>query len=57
MVTINVFGKGNKFGTINVNLAKAFDTLNNNFLLAKLNVHVFSFNAIKAVQSYLLEKF
>ena len=34
-------------------LSKAFDTLNPNLLLAKVNAYGFSFNAIKFVQSYL----
>ena len=40
-----------------MNLPKAFDTLNHNLLLAKLNAHGFSFNATKFVQSYLSERF
>ena len=47
--------KGKKVGTIFVDLSKAFDTLNHNLLLAKLNVYEFSCNAIKFVQSYLSE--
>ena len=49
--------KGKKVGAIFMDLSKAFDTLNHNFLLAKLNAYVFFFNAIKFVQSYLLERF
>ena len=40
-----------------MDLSKAFDTLNHNLLLGKLNVYGFSFNAIKLVQSYFLERF
>ena len=40
-----------------MDLSKAFDTLNQNLLLAKLNAYEFSFNAIKFVQSYLSEQF
>ena len=40
-----------------MDLSKAFDTLNQNLLLAKLNAYDFSFNAIKLVQSYLSEQF
>ena len=49
--------KGKKVGTIFMDLSKAFDTLNHNLLLAKLNAFGFSFNAIKFVQSYLSERF
>ena len=47
--------KGQKAGTIFMDLSKAFNTLNHNLLLAKLNAYGFSFNAIKFVQSYLSE--
>ena len=40
-----------------MDLSKAFDTLNHNLLLAKLNAYDLSFNAIKIVQSYLSERF
>ena len=49
--------KGKKVSAIFMDLSKAFDTLNHNFLLAKLNAYGFFFNAIKFVQSYLLERF
>ena len=49
--------KGKMFGTIFMDLSKAFDTLDHNLLLAKLNAHGFSFNAIKFIQSYLSERF
>ena len=37
--------KGSKFGTIFMDLTKAFDTPNHNLLLVKLNAYDFSFNA------------
>ena len=49
--------KGKKVRTIFMDLSKAFDTLNHNVLLAKLNAYGFSFNTIKFVQSYLSERF
>ena len=49
--------KSKKVSTIFMDLSKAFDTLNHNLLLAKLNAYGFSFNAIKFVQSYLSERF
>ena len=49
--------KGKKVGTIFMDLSKAFDTLNHNLLLAKLDAYGFSFSAIKFVQSYLSERF
>ena len=49
--------KGKKVGTIFMDLSKAFHTLNDNLLLAKLNAYGFSLNAIKFVQSYLSEQF
>ena len=49
--------KGKKVATIFMDLSKAFNTLNHNLLLAKLNAYGFSFNAIKFIQSYLSERF
>ena len=49
--------KGKKDGTIFMDLSEAFDTLNHNFLLAKLNAYGFSFSAVKLVQSHLSERF
>ena len=49
--------KGKKFGTIFIDLSKAFDTLNHNFILAELNAYDFSFKAIKFIESYLSERF
>ena len=56
MVTVNALDKDRKVATIFMDLSKAFDTLDHNLLLAKLNAHGFSFNAINLVQSYLLEQ-
>ena len=43
--------KGKKVSTIFMGISKAFDTVNHNLLLAKLNAYGFSFNAIKFIQS------
>ena len=56
MVTINALDKGKKAVTIFMDLSKAFNTFNHNLLLAKLNAHDFSFNAI-FFQRYLSEQF
>ena len=53
----HVLDKGKKVGTIFMDLSKAFDILNQNFLLAKLNVYGFSLNTKNFVQSYLSEQF
>ena len=45
--------KSEKTGTIFMDLCKAFDTLNHNLLLAKLNAYGFSFSTIKVIHSYL----
>ena len=49
--------KGKKVGIIFMDLSKAFNTLNHNLLLAKLNASGFSFNAMKFMKSYLSERF
>ena len=49
--------KGKKVGTTFMDLSKAFDTVNHNLLLAKINAYDFSFNVIKFIQSYLSERF
>ena len=43
--------------TIFIDLSKAFDTLNHNLLLAKLNTYGFYFNAIKFIPSYFSKRF
>ena len=53
----HVLDKGKKVGTRFMYLSKAFDTLNHNLLLAKLNANGSTFNAIKFIQSYLSERF
>ena len=53
----NALDKGKKVDTIFMDLSKAFDTINHNLLLVKLNANGFSFNAIKFIQSYLSERF
>ena len=40
-----------------MDLSKAFDALNHNLLLAKLNVNVLPFNVIKLVKISLSERF
>ena len=45
----HVLDKGKKFGSIFMDLSTVFDTLNHNLLLAKLNAHGFSFNAMKFI--------
>ena len=43
--------EGNNVGAILMDLSKAFDTLNHNLLLAKLNAYGFSNNSLKFIQS------
>ena len=49
--------EGNKIGAIFMDLSKAFDTLNHNLLLAKLNAHGFSNIALLLIQNYLQNLF
>ena len=49
--------KSKKVGTTLMDLSKAFDTLNHNSLLAKVNAYGFSLNERKFVQSYSSERF
>ena len=57
MVTVNDVDKDKKVGTIFMDISKAFDTLDHNLLLAKLNPYDVFFNGINLVESYLLERF
>ena len=45
--------KGKSVGTIFMNLSKAFDTLNHDLLIAKLEGYGFSENSFNCIQSYL----
>ena len=49
--------EGNKVGAIFMDLSKAFDTLNHNLLLAKLNAYGFSNNSLLFIQSYLNNRY
>ena len=46
-------GKGKSLGTIFMDLSKAFDTLNHDLLIAKLEAYGFSENSLNYIQSYL----
>ena len=45
--------KGECVSALFLDLSKAFDTINHDFLLAKLNAYGFSPNALKLMHSYL----
>ena len=49
--------EGNNVGAILMDLSKAFDTLNHNLLLAKLNAYGFSNNSLKFIQIYLKNRY
>ena len=49
--------KGCNIGAIFMDLSKAFETLNNELLLAKLNAYGFSENAIVYIKSYLSNRY
>ena len=49
----NELDKGFKVGTIFMDLSKAFDTINHNLLIAKLNAYSFSKPALSYILSYL----
>ena len=48
----SILNKGNKVGAIVMNLSKAFDRLNYNLLLCKLQAYGFDTNPIAFIQSY-----
>ena len=48
--------EGNNIGAIFMDLSKAFDTLNHNLLLAKLNAYGFSNTSLLFIQSYLKDR-
>ena len=52
-----VLDKGYNIGAIFMDLSKAFDTLNHELLLAKLNAYEFSDNAIAYVKGYLSNRY
>ena len=52
-----VLDKGYNIGAIFMDLSKAFDTLNNDLLLAKLNAYGFSANSIAYSKSYLSDRY
>ena len=41
------------FGALHTNLSKAFDCLNHELLIAKLNAYSFSLTALKQIHNYL----
>ena len=48
-----VFDKGKSVGAIFMDLSKALDALNHDFLIAKLEAYGFSENSLNYIQSYL----
>ena len=52
-----VLDKGCNIGAIFMDLSKAFDSLNHDLLLAKLNAYGFSANAIAYIKSYLPNRY
>ena len=49
-------GKGKVFGVLLTDLSKAFDCLNHELLIAKLNAYGFTLPALKLVQDYLSDR-
>ena len=49
--------KGNEIAVILMDLSKAFDTINQSLLLAKLEAYGFSMTSLKLMQSYLCNRF
>ena len=50
---IRALDKGEYFSTLFMDLSKAFDTINHDFLIAKLKVYGFSKEALSLMKSYL----
>ena len=48
--------RGKVFGALLTDLSKAFDCLNHNLLIAKLNAYGFSFPALRLIHDYLLNR-
>ena len=48
--------KGKVFGALLTDLSKAFDCLNHDHLIAKLNAYVFSLSALGLIHDYLLNR-
>ena len=46
--------KGNVIGAIFMDLSKAFDTINHNFLIAKMKAYGFSNDSLKFMISYII---
>ena len=49
----NILEKGKYFGAVFVDFSKAFDTINHDLLIAKLEAYGFSNNALLFMLSYL----
>ena len=49
----NAVDKGKMFGALLTNLSKAFDCLNHELLIAKLNAYGFTLPALKLIHNYL----
>ena len=52
----NAIDKGKVFGALLTDLSKAFDCLNHELLISKLNAYGFTLPALKLVHNYLLDK-
>ena len=48
-----ILDKNGYAGTVLKDLSKAFDTINHDFLIAKLNAYGFTKNSLKLIKSYL----
>ena len=48
--------RGKVFGAVLTDLSKAFDCLNHDFLIAKLNAYGFSLPALRLIHDYLLNR-